>query len=257
MGLLLFVLAAIKLAIAFFGLRWVAARASGVRGARVIFGIEHAPWANVSLPRRAAFAFAGPLGCYLVAAGFVAGGLMMSGRDDLDETSMRVAVAPEGPAAVAGLVAGDRIVSVNDAPIADWGTLKATIAKHPSEQIRVVVERGGQTLTLTPNAAGKILVGPAAIHRDVGLGSALGEGLATPPRIWWVTVKSFVAIFAGRESAEVSGPVAIVRETDRAATQKLGNGLRLVGVIVAYLLWMPTVVALVFFPRPRRRRPGA
>ena len=257
-GLLLIVVAIVMSAVAFFLLRYAAARSAGVRGAMVILAIENRPWAAVPFARRALFAAAGPFGCYLVAVGFVTVGLLLSGRLVTDEASMRIAVAPNGPAATAGLASGDRIVSVNNTPIGDWARLREEIAKHPGEPVRVAVERGGQTMVLlpVPGASGKILIGPAFEQKEVGVGSALAEGAITPPRVWAATVTGLVAILVGRERAEVSGPVGIVRETD-AASKKLGNGIRLVGALTSYFMWMPTVLALIFFPRVRRVNPRA
>ncbi|XVQ13236.1 M50 family metallopeptidase [Spirillospora sp. CA-255316] len=60
---------------------------------------------------------------------------------------------PPSPAASAGLRAGDRVVSYDGRPVADWARLRGAIgASRPGQAVRLVVERpapqGARTLTL-------------------------------------------------------------------------------------------------------------
>ncbi|MFC5753373.1 M50 family metallopeptidase [Actinomadura rugatobispora] len=51
---------------------------------------------------------------------------------------------PRSPAAAAGLRAGDRLVSYDGRPVADWGQLRRAIgASRPGQTVRLVVERPG------------------------------------------------------------------------------------------------------------------
>lgn len=56
------------------------------------------------------------------------------------------------PAEKAGFLAGDKILSVDGEPIADFATFAAVVADSPNKPLRVEVERGGdiKALTLTP-----------------------------------------------------------------------------------------------------------
>src|SRR5450432_2909926 len=102
-ALALLVLGVLLNAVAFFGLRYLAARRAGVRGAGVALGMVQQPWAGVSFGARALFAFVGPAGCYLACVGLLMTGLMLSGTFVVDEVSMRVLVAANGPAATSGI----------------------------------------------------------------------------------------------------------------------------------------------------------
>lgn len=55
---------------------------------------------------------------------------------------------PLSPAAAAGLKAGDRIVSFDGVKTDDWNRLSDLIRAHPGEQVPIVVQRGGQDVTL-------------------------------------------------------------------------------------------------------------
>lgn len=254
-GVVLLVLGVLVNAASFFVLRAIAARAAGVRGVLPVLAIDNRPWAGVSFARRAAFVAAGPLGCYLAAAVLMTTGLVVGGEPSIDETSMRVRVTPNGAAAAAGIQDDDRIVSVHGVGIRDWDQLKAAIRPHAGEPVAVLIERRGIELTFTPtpSADGKIGVGPPLEVRKVGLGPAIVSGFLGPMRTWSNATRSWARMASKTEPVEVSGPVGIATATGEASAQSLGPALKLVGMLSAYFLWFPMILALVLFPRPSRR----
>src|SRR5258707_113384 len=79
---------------------------------------------NASLWARLCTIAAGPLANYLFASVLMFFGFLLGGHLVVDEVSMKVSVAREGPAHDAGLLSGDRILSVNGEGIHDWKNLK-------------------------------------------------------------------------------------------------------------------------------------
>jgi S1-C subfamily serine protease len=58
-------------------------------------------------------------------------------------------VAPNGPAAQAGVQAGDRVVRFNGNPIDSFDRLKEEVdATVPGERVSIEIERNGQTRLL-------------------------------------------------------------------------------------------------------------
>lgn len=251
-GLVLFSVALLFNVGAFLGLRAVAARAFGARGARVVFAIDSLPWSSVSFGKRLVFALAGPLGCYLAAGATLALGVALGGLSEVDEQSLRVVVAPFGAAATAGLANEDRIVSVEGVPIADWTALKREISKHPGHEIDVVVERNGSEMHLhpVPGQNGKIAVGPRVLHRAAGAGVILERLFVEPALVNVRTVASYSRLLGGHERAEIAGPVEIVQT---AGKQSVANGIQVAGTVNAFYLWAPLLLAGVLFPRERKR----
>jgi membrane-associated protease RseP (regulator of RpoE activity) len=233
--------------LAFLGVRWALARLWGGSGGLVMLGLQ-LRWPALSMVRRVSFAVAGPLACYLCAAALLATGFGLDGQAVADESSMRVTVAPGSPAAKAGLRDNDRIVSVDAEPVSDWPGLKQKVSRHPNEEIQVTIERDGHEVVLvpTPDATGKIGVGPPVHQTEMGPGAVVSRALVEPIEVNVFILRTLVSTIAGREKAELSGPAAVMKTTQGLAFAKQ---LLFAGMLNAYFLWVPTLLALVLFPR--------
>ncbi len=74
-------------------------------------------------------------------------------------------VTPASPAERAGLLPGDRIVSVAGAETPTWDALDMALLPKANRELEMVIERGGQrrTLLVTPDAVGKYELGQVGI----------------------------------------------------------------------------------------------
>src|SRR5271165_4492883 len=102
-------------------------------------------YANASLWARIVTIAAGPLTNYFFASVLIFFGLLIGGREVADEAGMRV-VVDAGPAKVAGVQTGDRVLAVNGQEIHSWIELKKSISNHPGESVDLTLDRSGQTL---------------------------------------------------------------------------------------------------------------
>ncbi|WP_439943681.1 M50 family metallopeptidase [Streptomyces sp. BBFR115] len=88
------------------------------------------------------------------------------------------------PAAAAGLKAGDRIVSFNGVRTDDWNRLSDLIRANPGKDVPIVVERGGQDVTLhariatnqvaEKDSSGRIVEGQYVSAGFLGFSAATG-----------------------------------------------------------------------------------
>jgi len=137
-------------------------------------------------------------------------------------------VQPDSAAAQAGLVAGDRIVAIDGAPVPDFETLQKDIASHPGEQILLTVAHDGSDRTVqvtigSQEAAGQrigllgIKGGELAYHRE-SLGAAAWGGLTETWRVSNETVLGLVHMITTRSGAsDLGGPLAIAQLSGRVA----------------------------------------
>ena len=199
-------------------------------------------YTNASLWGRIVTISAGSLSNYLFASVLMFFGFLLGGNQIVDETTMRVNTAPEGPAALAGVQKGDRILSVNGQSIADWDQLKKVVGGHAGEKVDLEIERGSERFHVTPTpiaaegeTKGKILVGPYTAWQPVTAGQAAVLSLTEPPKVVYALVKGLVRMITFKDKPELSGPVGIVKETASAAKSGAHVYLKLLGALSAYL----------------------
>jgi len=147
---------------------------------------------------------------------------------------------PEGAAARDGLQVGDRVLSVEGEPVANWMHLVALIQQAPEKKLRLVIDRDGreQAITLTPAARtteegtveGYIGVGvapvslPDEMQRTLSYGplDALGNGFHKTGQMIGLTLDSIGKMIAGVISVKnLSGPITIAKVAGASAASGL------------------------------------
>jgi regulator of sigma E protease len=198
-------------------------------------------YANASLWGRIVTIAAGPLTNYFFASVLIFIGLLVGGKEVSDANTMKIAVEP-GPAQVAGMRNGDRVLDVNGEAVHNWDDLKKAVSAHPGEPITIGIERDGQVLhpVVTPGAkgdkdAGLIKVRTAWHVEPVGVLEAAEISVKEPPLFVYENVKAVGRAMRGLEKLQMSGPVGIVKETAKQARMGPGPLLGLLGMISALL----------------------
>jgi len=177
---------------------------------------------------RAAVVAAGPLANFVLAVAIFAGLYMTLGRVIVDPMVMDVTA--ESAAAEAGFMPGDRIVTVNGRPVAEFGDVADAVLVSGGDEIRFEVDRGGQTVALTAAATrientdrygNKIeswrlgIVGPSPqdySFRKYGPIDAISAGFGELGRILELTVKYIGKIVLGKEDAsQLGGPIKMAQ----------------------------------------------
>ena len=198
-------------------------------------------YANASLWGRIATIAAGPLANYLFASVLMFFGFVLGGHTVVDESSMKVSIGRDGPAAQIGMQDGDRILSVNGEHIRDWDHLKQVVGSKPGEPIDVEVERGSEKVHFHPTPLGsgehkaKIMVGPFTTVQPVSAGEAAVLAVKEPPKVVIGLVKGLARMLSFKEKPELSGPVGIGKEMAAAAKDGAHTYLKLLGALSAYL----------------------
>ncbi len=205
---------------------------------------DKASYANAPLGARIEAIAMGPIANYAFASVLLFFGFFLGGRDILDDKSMHITVMPNGAAASAGLVTGDRILEVGGKAVRSWDELRGTIGAHPGEALVLAYEREGKRaqLTVTPgakgsDAEGKIRIMPVFTHETVGFGESLALSLTEPTRVVYLQIRGLVRTITGKEKAEFSGPVGIAKEVAGAVRSGLGDTLKTLAILSAYLGW--------------------
>jgi regulator of sigma E protease len=181
--------------------------------------------------KRVLVIFAGPAANIVLALALFAGLFMTSGGK---ATTTVDSVSPGTPALTMGLAAGDRIVSIDGAPVGPEDVSR-TISTSDGKPLTLVVLRDGRRVTLGPTAARQ----SDGVYR---LGFVLrGEGLPPPEAVkesFRVTgvvtgemVRSLGRLVTGDGRKDISSPVGIVQGSSDAAKAGTSNFLWVLGLI--------------------------
>ena len=138
-------------------------------------------YANQAAWRRFLVIVAGPAANYVTAVLVAAALLATIGLRAPDPAPRVGALVPDMPAAAAGLLPGDRILSVAGAPVDSFRALVVELQRHPGERIMLEVERGAERLALpiTPRddgGVGRVGFSPGAARRPPRPGGRAGGG---------------------------------------------------------------------------------
>jgi regulator of sigma E protease len=193
-------------------------------------------YANQAAWRRFLVILAGPFMNYAAAILIAAGLISTLGLPVADPTARVGAVVPSSPAEQAGLLPGDRIVSVDGNPVDTFAALVDELRRRPGRTVALGVERGAERLTLsvTPRdegGVGKVGFAQARQLERHGPGTALVQGFERTNAQAGLQLAAFGALFSGKSKAELSGPAGIAQELVRGAKAGLEPFLGLVWVI--------------------------
>ena len=136
-------------------------------------------------------------------------------RPFVERVSPVVAVvgSDDFPAAAAGFMVGDSLVSVNGKPIVHWHEFKEEIAKKGIEENTIVVDREGveETIKVTPNEDGVVGINVLIPGRTVkfSFGESVTGGISYGYNILKDYVKQFKYVFTKKGATQVGGFGAI------------------------------------------------
>ncbi|QJQ19500.1 RIP metalloprotease RseP [Pseudomonas sp. SK] len=158
-------------------------------------------------------------------------------------------IDPKGPAAAAGLKAGDKLLALDGMAVNEWQQVVDAVRARPQAKVVVRVERDGAALelpvTLARKGEGKAAGGylgagvkagewPANMLREVSYGplDAVGEGLSRTWNMSVLTLESLKKMLFGELSVKnLSGPITIAKVAGASAQSGVGDFLN----FLAYL----------------------
>ncbi len=228
-------------------------------------------YANASLFARIAAIIAGPLANYLFASVlffvyFAIGGVPQPA------TNATVEVLEKGAAAAAQMKTGDTIVGVAGTKVDDWDSMRKIVVKNPGKPLVFDVQRGKERLqlTITPTKAekneGRIGVGLFTSNVPVTMKEAGIKSLVTPYIVVKASIINLGRIITFQEPPDLGGPVRIVNETSKAASEGWLSFVSFLGMLSAYLggfnaLPFPALdggrLAFLAYEAVTRRKPNA
>ena len=142
-------------------------------------------------------------------------------------------VVPEQSAELAGIIAGDKIISIHSIEVETWNEVVANISQHPNETIPIVIERKGERLFLEASLGSRPNLSTGRVDQQVG---TLGVSKSQVPvelnfresvvygfneTTWAMTLmtSSLKMIFQGNVSRDEVGSVIMIGDMAGQAAQ--------------------------------------
>ena len=170
-------------------------------------------------------------------------------------------VTPDGPAARAGLAAGDRIVAIDGVPMNDFRQIVEYISARPGERVNIDYRRGGVThsaaVTVASEEVGGRRIGrirvqqpqgityPAnmLLHTDLGPGAALARAGGEAWNMTMLQARLFWRMVLGHVSLKnLSGPLSIAEfagDSAEAGVASFMSFLVLISLSLGFLNLLP------------------
>ncbi len=195
--------------------------------------------------KRALTVAAGPMANFLLAIIIIGGFVMANGRPDTPPVAN--VVQPGSAAAVAGILPGDRIVSIDGRVMHSFTDIPMAVAHRAGEQLDFVIERGG--------AQRRLSFAPRLVSQKDEFGNTLTLGLLgignnhvvmTPVSLWeapgvavsitWSFTRQMGEVIGQlltghRTVRDLHGPLQIAKTSGEEASQGAGNYILLVAMI--------------------------
>lgn len=180
-------------------------------------------FAAAALWKRSLTVAAGPMANFLIAIVILSGFAVAYGKVTTPPVAQSVVAG--SPAAIAGILPGDRIVSVDGRSMAVFQDIPMAIMHRPGQVVDLVVDRGGrlQTISLTPRLVGETdRFGNRIDRAIIGIGG--GDATVTP-----VSVLEAPGVAVGqawgitRQMGEVIGQLL----TGQRSVKDLGGPLKI------------------------------
>ncbi len=190
---------------------------------------DEGSYANASLVARIAAIIAGPLANYLFASVVFFASFLAIGK-----STTEVLVASDTAAEEAGFKDHDVIVSIDRTKIETWRDLVQKVSPSAGKKLSVVVLREGKEkeIAVTPRGeGGRGLLGVTSVRGPMPYREALVLCVEQPAQLVAANVVGIFRMITGKESAQLSGPLGLMRETKKAAESGLGEYLWIVAFL--------------------------
>lgn len=147
-------------------------------------------------------------------------------------------VIPEKPAAEAGLMPNDKIISIDGISVKNWEEMAELISSNSSKVITIKFKRNEtiKEITLIPEYSedtdgGIIGIYPKLLRENISFLQSLKLGILQTFRVIQFTIMGFVQMISERSASEIGGPIMIASIVGQAARVGILNVLNWTAII--------------------------
>lgn len=170
-------------------------------------------------------------------------GFRLRGLYEYDRTGA-VVVADGFPAARAGMLTGDRLVSIGGRPISRFADVRPTLAVAPEGPLDITIERAGERSTLSvafqPADKRKLGIRMPVVREEVDLAATFARSALEPAAVWQRAILNHE--LSMEMPPDAAGPVSFAEYLRQRET---GDAIVSFGMFLSYLLPLPIALAMM------------
>ncbi|OFI48616.1 RIP metalloprotease RseP [Floricoccus tropicus] len=203
-------------------------------GTEVRIAPSDVQYQNASIGGRLITNFAGPMNNFILGVVvFIIVAFLQGGGETNLNTNHLGQIAPDSPAAQAGLKKGDAVESIDGVKISNWQDLTENIVKSNGKQLDFVINRDGkeENIKLTPKKEGdRYLIGINAAVKD-GFIDKITYGFTESAKASTQIIKALGDLIVRPNIDKLGGPVAMYQLSGEAARAGTVTVLRLMALL--------------------------
>ncbi|MBQ3540945.1 MAG: RIP metalloprotease RseP [Phascolarctobacterium sp.] len=181
-----------------------------------------------SIPARMLVILAGSLMNFILPVILFSGIFMIDGIEKPVDKPILGIVVENKAAYNAGLEVGDKILTINGAPMHTWDDVVVTLRENGTKEVTLTAERDGavHTYKMFPEyneELGRPLIGisPKFTKERLGVVDSIKLGFTSTQKVIGLMVEGLQRIITGKASAEVSGPIGVAQMAGEVAAEGL------------------------------------
>ena len=194
-----------------------------------------------SVGSRAIVVAAGPVANFLLAVVLLSGLFVVAGRPI--PVPVFGDVIADGAAAKAGFLAGDRVQSIDGAPVKRFEDIQRIVAASPDKTLQIAILRDGVEKTMPALVGGRDgkngervgllgVRGGTVEYENLGPVAAIGAGFVQTWDVTAATIQGLGQMLSGsRTTEELSGPLGIAQLSGRVAQLGVASLISFIAVL--------------------------
>ena len=183
-------------------------------------------FSSKSLPARMLVILAGSIMNFILPAILFFCIFFFGGMDIPVDKPIVGSVIPSEPAAVAGVMPGDRITAINGKELTKWQDLIVVLRSNGDKEAVFTIDRAGSVrdYKIKPEInkeAGRPMIGvsPKFTKKSLSFVESGKTAIVYEGRIIQAMINGLVKIFTGKMSADISGPIGVAQMAGDVASQ--------------------------------------
>jgi len=190
---------------------------------------------SLSWYKKALIAFAGPFYNYILAIILFSAIIFFSGIPQPLDTYKITDIMADSPAQTAGILKGDKIISIGSVKIKSWEDITDNIRANAGKKTAFIVERGTYSFSVNIQIGDNGMIGIAAepdyVYLKSGFFASIAAGVKAPINYTKFTLVHLWKSAKNKTNPQLSGPIGVMKFMADSAKSGFGDYIQLLAIL--------------------------